>query len=400
MCKGTCSGVLQWNAYGKQKFLLQIKQLKLYFSIYNIPIFIHIYRGGSDMALRETSQQWERSNADTDFLARWLLLHVRPWGIRIMPSLIALTSVWPLTRPTSASPLRSRPRLHRPAAGRHRAGALLRGRASRNGTRAQNGDNGAARLTGDEAATAVGRTLTRPGGRQLRAPTNRRPLCAGVAPPLAGTERGRALRQPIAAEQRAGRGARCRPVRRLRRGPWAPLSAAAATRRPQAGSGLGARRSPSVPARSPAEGGEMQPPGPQQPPPPPLFTPNNGDFTFVSSADAEGERGAVMGAAPAERGPRPGRRAAGGSRPRGGGTGLLPGPPAGRRELRRRWRGVCVAGPAGCSVPWRNRGGRCPRRPPAPDAGGAARCPLSRAACWRPASRARGCNKGLSGDCV
>lgn len=137
-------------------------------------------------------------------------------------------------------------------------------------------------------------------------------------------------------------------MRRLRRGPWAPLSAAAAARRPQAGSGLATRPSPLAPARGPAEGGEMQPPGPQQPPqPPPLFAPNNGDFTFVSSADAEGERGA----APAERGPRPGPRAAGGSRPRGGGTGLLPSAPAGRGALRRRRGGVCVAGPAGCSVP-------------------------------------------------
>lgn len=31
----------------------------------------------------------------------------------------------------------------------------------------------------------------------------------------------------------------------------------------------------------------MQPPGPQQPPP--LYAPSNGDFTFVSSADAEGK---------------------------------------------------------------------------------------------------------------
>ncbi|POI33499.1 hypothetical protein CIB84_002749 [Bambusicola thoracicus] len=36
----------------------------------------------------------------------------------------------------------------------------------------------------------------------------------------------------------------------------------------------------------------MQPPGPQQPPPP-LFTPNNGDFTFVSSADAEDPSGSI-----------------------------------------------------------------------------------------------------------
>lgn len=40
--------------------------------------------------------------------------------------------------------------------------------------------------------------------------------------------------------------------------------------------------------RRPAEGGEMQPPGPQQPP---LYAPGNGDFTFVSSADADGELG-------------------------------------------------------------------------------------------------------------
>lgn len=46
---------------------------------------------------------------------------------------------------------------------------------------------------------------------------------------------------------------------------------------------------PTGPA-APAEGGEMQPPGPQQPP---LYAPSNGDFTFVSSADAEGERGAA-----------------------------------------------------------------------------------------------------------
>lgn len=41
----------------------------------------------------------------------------------------------------------------------------------------------------------------------------------------------------------------------------------------------------------------MQPPGSQQPPPPPLYAPNNGDFTFVSSADAEGKRmGKAVGA--------------------------------------------------------------------------------------------------------
>lgn len=57
----------------------------------------------------------------------------------------------------------------------------------------------------------------------------------------------------------------------------------------------------------------MQPPGPQ-PPPPQLYAPSNGDFTFVSSADAEGERGAAVGAAlafPGEGlGQAPGERAA------------------------------------------------------------------------------------------
>ncbi|XP_072189107.1 protein YIPF4 [Excalfactoria chinensis] len=39
----------------------------------------------------------------------------------------------------------------------------------------------------------------------------------------------------------------------------------------------------------------MQPPGPQQqqPSPPPLFAPTNGDFTFVSSADAEDPSGSI-----------------------------------------------------------------------------------------------------------
>lgn len=79
--------------------------------------------------------------------------------------------------------------------------------------------------------------------------------------------------------------------------------------------GSGARSplvAPTGPA-APAEGGEMQPPGPQ-PPPPQLYAPSNGDFTFVSSADAEGERGAAVGAAlafPGEGlGQAPGERAA------------------------------------------------------------------------------------------
>lgn len=37
----------------------------------------------------------------------------------------------------------------------------------------------------------------------------------------------------------------------------------------------------------------MQPPGP-----PPAYTPTNGDFTFVSSADAEGETGPPKGPSP------------------------------------------------------------------------------------------------------
>lgn len=37
----------------------------------------------------------------------------------------------------------------------------------------------------------------------------------------------------------------------------------------------------------------MQPPGP-----PPAYTPTNGDFTFVSSADAEGETGPPKGPPP------------------------------------------------------------------------------------------------------
>ena len=40
-------------------------------------------------------------------------------------------------------------------------------------------------------------------------------------------------------------------------------------------------------------GREMQPPGP-----PPAYTPTNGDFTFVSSADAEGETGPPKGPSP------------------------------------------------------------------------------------------------------
>lgn len=37
----------------------------------------------------------------------------------------------------------------------------------------------------------------------------------------------------------------------------------------------------------------MQPPGP-----PPAFAPTNGDFTFVSSADADGEREPLRGGCP------------------------------------------------------------------------------------------------------
>lgn len=59
----------------------------------------------------------------------------------------------------------------------------------------------------------------------------------------------------------------------------------------------------------------MQPPGP-----PPAYSPSNGDFTFVTSADAEGETEPQEG--PSPRGT-PGR-------PRGGGVFLVP---------RRLWQG-------------------------------------------------------------
>lgn len=124
--------------------------------------------------------------------------------------------------------------------------------------------------------------------------------------------------------------------RRRRRDPAGPRPRCPAARPP-------ARFSlpPTGPA-APAEGGEMQPPGPQ--PPPPLYAPGNGDFTFVSSADAEGERGAAVGAALAFPGrrARPGRGGAGGSRAaeaRGAFCALLP-PPRGR------WRGWRRSGPA------------------------------------------------------
>lgn len=79
-------------------------------------------------------------------------------------------------------------------------------------------------------------------------------------------------------------------------------------RRGREAPGPGAR-SPLAAPSGPAEGGEMQPPGAQQPP---LYAPSNGDFTFVSSADAEGERGAAAGAALAF--PREGLRQAPGER--------------------------------------------------------------------------------------
>lgn len=104
----------------------------------------------------------------------------------------------------------------------------------------------------------------------------------------AGGQSGRALR---AANGRGG-AACCRPVRRLRLGLGA-AAAAGGTREapgPGARSPLAALTGPAAPA----EGGEMQPPGAQQPP---LYAPSSGDFTFVSSADAEGERGAAGRAA-------------------------------------------------------------------------------------------------------
>lgn len=108
----------------------------------------------------------------------------------------------------------------------------------------------------------------------------------------------------------------------------APVPAAAAGGIGEA-KGPGAH-SPLAAPSGPAEGGEMQPPGPQQPP---LYAPSNGDFTFVSSADAEGERGAAAGAALASPGEglsqAPG---AGGSRAaeaRGASLPLFPPPPPG-----------------------------------------------------------------------
>lgn len=101
-------------------------------------------------------------------------------------------------------------------------------------------------------------------------------------------------------------------MRRLRPG----LGAAAAAGGTREAPGPGSRSLLAGPA-APAEGGEMQPPGAQQPP---LYAPSSGDFTFVSSADAEGERGAAgraalavprqgLGRAPGERAvPRPRRQ--------------------------------------------------------------------------------------------
>lgn len=86
-----------------------------------------------------------------------------------------------------------------------------------------------------------------------------------------------------------GRGgvACCCPVRRLRCGCSLPAAVVGGTRggpRPWCPPASRCLHRP----RRPVEGGEMQPPGPQQPP---LYAPSNGDFTFVSSADAEGELG-------------------------------------------------------------------------------------------------------------
>lgn len=97
----------------------------------------------------------------------------------------------------------------------------------------------------------------------------------------------------------------CRPVRRLRPGLGAAAAAAGGTREAP-GPGT---RSPLAGPAAPAEGGEMQPPGAQQPP---LYAPSSGDFTFVSSADAEGERGAAAGSHSLSRGK---------ARPGPGGTG-------------------------------------------------------------------------------
>lgn len=123
-----------------------------------------------------------------------------------------------------------------------------------------------------------------------------------------------ALRQPVAARLASSQWeGRCRLLLPCEAAaPWASGAGRRRRRdpgRPQAR--VPARLSLPAPPRSPAEGGEMQPPGPQQPP---LYAPSNGDFTFVSSADAEGERGAAVGAAlalPRERLSRaPGERAA------------------------------------------------------------------------------------------
>lgn len=132
-------------------------------------------------------------------------------------------------------------------------------------------------------------------------------------------------------------------MRRLRPGLGAAAAAVGGTREAP-GPGT---RSPVAGAAAPAEGGEMQPPGAQQPP---LYAPSSGDFTFVSSADAEGERGAAGRAALAVP-----RQGSAGRR----GSGLFPG----RRDSK---------GPSLPSLPppprlvsWLGaerggRGGRCP----------------------------------------
>ncbi|KAM9608373.1 protein YIPF4 [Morphnus guianensis] len=78
----------------------------------------------------------------------------------------------------------------------------------------------------------------------------------------------------------------CCPVRRLCCG-YRPPPRSGEAPGPGARSPLAALIGPAAPA----EGGEMQPPGPQQQPP--LYAPSNGDFTFVSSADAEDLSGSI-----------------------------------------------------------------------------------------------------------